>query len=152
MSRKPLDLIITCNNIEYAITTKSPLYRLKHALINKCINRPFSKSTTFMSDEWRTDPESFYKWCLDNGWKRGLILSRININDGYHPGNCHFVTIKNKYNSHKKLTWQKVKEIRDKLNQGIKLLVLSDQYKVSPGHISSIKNNRQWKDMHGNYD
>lgn len=41
--------------------------------------------------QWRQDKESFVKWAQANGSTLTNILSRINRDDGYHPGNCIFV-------------------------------------------------------------
>ena len=43
-------------------------------------------------NEWMTDFTEFYNWAIENGWQRGLEIDRINVNIGYHPGNCRFVT------------------------------------------------------------
>lgn len=42
-------------------------------------------------DEWMVY-ERFEKWAFDNGWRRGLVIDRINNDDGYHPSNCRIVT------------------------------------------------------------
>lgn len=42
-------------------------------------------------DEWKNSFESFYKWCIDNGYKEGLTLDRIDFNSGYEPSNCRWV-------------------------------------------------------------
>ena len=34
----------------------------------------------------------FEKWALSNGYKEGLELDRINVDEGYNPTNCRFVT------------------------------------------------------------
>jgi hypothetical protein len=36
--------------------------------------------------------ESFKEWCLNNGYKPGLQLDRIDNNGGYSSNNCRFVT------------------------------------------------------------
>ncbi|NOR27646.1 MAG: AP2 domain-containing protein [Lutibacter sp.] len=43
-------------------------------------------------DEWRKDFTKFYKWCLDNGYKKGLEIDRRNNDGNYSPDNCRFVT------------------------------------------------------------
>lgn len=43
-------------------------------------------------DEW-SDFLPFYNWAINNGWKRGLTLDRIDYTLGYSPDNCRFVTM-----------------------------------------------------------
>ena len=43
--------------------------------------------------EW-DDPEAFYNWAVNNGYKEGLTLDRINNDKGYSPDNCRWVTVK----------------------------------------------------------
>jgi hypothetical protein len=42
-------------------------------------------------DEWNTY-NVFAEWALNNGWKDGLTIDRIESNKGYYPENCRFVT------------------------------------------------------------
>jgi hypothetical protein len=42
--------------------------------------------------EWENDPVEFYNWCIENGWKKGLQIDRIDNDGNYEPGNCRFVT------------------------------------------------------------
>ena len=42
-------------------------------------------------DEW-DDFATFEQWCLDNKWKIGMHLDRINPKGNYEPSNCHFIT------------------------------------------------------------
>jgi hypothetical protein len=41
--------------------------------------------------EWQ-DFLPFYEWSLNNGYKKGLTLDRINNDGNYEPNNCRFTT------------------------------------------------------------
>jgi hypothetical protein len=43
-------------------------------------------------DEWVGDFKMFYDWAVENGWKKGLHLDRIDNDDWYKPSNCQFIT------------------------------------------------------------
>lgn len=45
-------------------------------------------------DEWQKDFETFYQWSLQNGYKEGLTIDRIDNDGPYSPNNCHYTTMK----------------------------------------------------------
>ena len=57
--------------------------------------------------EWRTHFPKFKSFCLQNGWKPGLEIDRINTNGSYSPDNCrfveHYVNMRNQKNSYRYL-------------------------------------------------
>lgn len=44
-------------------------------------------------DEWN-DFDKFYIWAIENGFKLGLTIDRINGDKDYCPSNCRWVTTK----------------------------------------------------------
>lgn len=45
-------------------------------------------------DEWKNSFKSFYEWAINNGYKEGLSLDRIDNDGNYEPSNCRWVSMK----------------------------------------------------------
>lgn len=52
-----------------------------------------------MCDEWKDDFMSFYNWAVNNGYKEGLQIDRIDNDGNYEPSNCRYVTAKENCNN-----------------------------------------------------
>lgn len=60
-------------------------------------------------DEWLRDFMSFYDWCMENGWKEGLTVDRIDHDLGYSPDNCRIVSYavqSNNLSNNRMVTWR----------------------------------------------
>lgn len=44
-------------------------------------------------DEWNGDAKSFHDWAIENGYKEGLSIERIDVNKGYNPDNCKWIPL-----------------------------------------------------------
>lgn len=80
--------------------TNHPVRHVWSSMIARCYNKNDQRYNTyglrgiFVCDEWRNDFLEFYNWAIENGWRKGLQIDRIDNEDGYHPLNCQFITIK----------------------------------------------------------
>lgn len=74
------------------------LFRIWSGMITRC---EYEKGRSFkdyggrgikVCEEWRKDFQKFYDWSINNGYKKGLEIDRINVNGNYEPSNCRWVT------------------------------------------------------------
>lgn len=75
----------------------TPLYRVWAAMKARCYNPDVSSFSHYggrgikVCDEW-AEFESFYRWAINNGYKRGLSIDRIDNEGDYRPSNCRWVS------------------------------------------------------------
>lgn len=73
------------------------LYGVWGNIKNRCYNPNdeffymYGGSGISLCDEWRNDFQSFYDWCMEHGYKKGLKIDRINNDGNYEPNNCRWV-------------------------------------------------------------
>lgn len=87
-----------------------------------------------MCEEWKNDFMSFYNWSINNGFKEGLEIDRIDVNKDYKPSNCRWVTRETQANNKRNtiyLTYNnEVKNLKQwSEDVGIPVRVLRSRYK-----------------------
>jgi hypothetical protein len=92
---------------------------------------------------------NFQKWATTNGYKRGLVLDRINNNNGYSPDNCRFITNKENIRNGRaaKITISTAKRISELLREGkFTRSVIADICGCSKYIVADIARGRTWND------
>ena len=65
----------------------------------------YGKRGIAVCKEWK-DAATFIDWALNNGYREGLELNRINNDGNYCPSNCNFVThAENNHNKRLRKDW-----------------------------------------------
>jgi hypothetical protein len=75
----------------------TPTYNIWAGLRQKCYGlkhisyKYYGAVGIRMCDEWFNDFTIFHKWIMENGWKPGLILVRIDEEGDFCPENCKLI-------------------------------------------------------------
>lgn len=75
------------------------LFNVWQTMKSRCENKNRKKYKDYggrgikVCDEWQ-EAINFVSWALQNGYKKGLQIDRINVNGDYEPNNCRWVTPK----------------------------------------------------------
>lgn len=75
----------------------SGLHNTWRGMLNRVTNESYIDAHRYIKrgisvyEPWRKYL-TFKNWALNNGYKEGLQIDRINNDDGYYPNNCRFVT------------------------------------------------------------
>ena len=83
----------------------SNLYRVFNAMVERCTKPTIKNYHNYggrgikVCNEWIGNYQSFCDWALENGYKKGLQIDRIDNNGNYEPSNCRWVTQKQNCNN-----------------------------------------------------
>lgn len=78
----------------------SKIYKVWGAIKFRCENPNCKEYKNYggrgitVCPEWKENFQSFYDWAMENGYKDGLEIDRINNEGNYEPNNCEWTTRK----------------------------------------------------------
>lgn len=79
---------------------RTKLYRTWCAMKERCYNKHnksyknYGEKGICVCEEWKNDFAVFKEWALNNGYREGLTIDRIDFNKEYSPSNCRWVDTK----------------------------------------------------------
>ena len=72
------------------------LYEVWKTMKQRCFNsnnksyHNYGGRGIIVCDEWKDNYQAFYEWSMNNGYKEGLSIDRINNDGNYEPSNCRW--------------------------------------------------------------
>lgn len=80
--------------------TKTKLYRVWCSMRERCNNshnksyKNYGRKGIRVCEDWEKSFYNFNEWAINNGYKEGLTIDRIDGQKGYCPENCRWTTSK----------------------------------------------------------
>lgn len=77
---------------------KDRLRRIFHHMKGRCYCKTDHKYKNYgargikVCDEWLNNFGTFYEWAINNGYRKGLSIDRVNNDGDYEPNNCRWAT------------------------------------------------------------
>ena len=130
--------------------SKTRIHRIWHSMYCRCYYPTTNGYERYggrgikICDEWINNPQSFYNWAINNGYKEGLTIDRIDVNGNYEPSNCRWVTKEvqdNNRRNNRKITYKgETKTLTQWCKEyNINIVTLSDRLKSGLSFEEALK-------------
>lgn len=112
------------------MATLKDLSGQKFGIKDRCYNKNSKRYKDYggrgvaVCSEWKNDFQAFYNWSMNNGYKKGLQIDRIDNNGNYEPDNCRFATAKENANNRRSNRYITVNNITHTLSEWCNILNL----------------------------
>lgn len=128
------------------------LYTIWDSMRKRCRykrNHNYAGRGISVCPEW-SEYAAFRDWALLNGYADGLTLDRVQVDEGYSPGNCRWLTTQenNQNQRRTRLNPAFVKAIRVSFAAGFMTMAqMSRYFGVSFGTISKVVHYQSWTNI-----
>jgi conserved hypothetical protein len=153
-----MKLSILRNQYKNIIThgeTGSRLYNIWRGIKKRCrlksniaYNKYYGSKGIGVCDDWFFSYENFREWSLNNGYKEGLTIDRIDNSKGYSPENCRWTdweTQQNNRRNNKYILFKGEKYTQSRLARKLGMSVQMLAYRLK--HNIDLESPKQrWKD------
>ena len=91
--------------------SKEKLYGIWYNILFRCYNpkcnmyKHYGGRGIGVCQEWAENFTAFYEWALTNGYKPELSIDRIDVNKGYSPENCRWITMEEQHLNCQNTIW-----------------------------------------------
>lgn len=119
---------VTRNRLTTHNLTGSRLMKIFYNMRTRCNN---SKDRRFkdyggrgikLCKEWENNFLNFYNWAVNNGYKDGLTIDRIDNDSNYSPENCRWITLEEQSNNKRNSIFITINDITKTLKQWTKFM------------------------------
>lgn len=120
------------------------LYKVYYGMKNRCYNKKHSYYHDYggrgikVCDEWLNDNKTFFNWAMDNGYREGLTIDRIDLDGNYTPNNCRWTTIKDQVRNRRNTVYIEYEGVKKPMGQW------SEELDV-PYHTLYTRYTKGWK-------
>ena len=146
---------LSARNMKHGLSG-NPIYQTWKRMKARCYNKNevgykwYGARGIYIDKKWLNDPVAFFNWSIQNGWKSGKCIDRIDNNGPYSPQNCRWVT--NEINCQNRRDTQLIPQmawfIRGIHIPGIVTYkMISEAFGVSYGVVANAILYRSWKNV-----
>ena len=137
--------------IAWSNPDRDRILKIRQGMVYRCHNekshayKRYGAAGINVCAEWIQDPESFYQWALNNGYKESLTIDRIDNEQGYNQDNCRWITKEEQAHNTRRITpIDEVKKIKDLLRKGLRHKEIAKVTTVSINVVRRISCNTSW--------
>jgi hypothetical protein len=131
---------------------EDPLYMVWGGMKQRCYYKAKNRYKDYggrgirVDEEWRENFPAFKAWMESNGYHKGMILDRINVNGNYSPSNCRLITQERNGENKRDnvITAAGAVVVRTLANFGIPVKLIAALYGIKADYVSSIKHGHVW--------
>lgn len=113
--------------------TDKRLGKIWYDIQNRCYNEKCQAYKNYgargikVCDEWRSSYSAFENWAYSSGYSCDLTIDRINVNLGYSPNNCRWVTKSQQCNNRRNNVFLEYNGEKHSLAEWAKIMGMSTQ-------------------------